>query len=168
MDRGERCSDLGSEEKIMDGFYVYLSSDASEKLYPTNTKAKFTNVLGEPIEFDPHFEWHIALTEIMFPSTAQGKINTSTSVNNGPIFVYLDIIEPSRVGDSSSHVLRIVPPTASHQTFSDRYYIPTIANRVTQMTALLTNRLGEKYPFASGKEPVIIVLHFSPKPSGSI
>lgn len=144
----------------MEGFYVYLSSDSSEKLFPDNKKSAFTVKLSEAIDFDPRYKWSVALTEVLFPGNTSTPPRVDVTADSGPIFAYTDIVRNSRVGDSSSKLLRIISPHLAHQTFVDRYYIPVDTARVDRISVLLTNRLGKKYPLASGTVPVIVVIHF--------
>ena len=50
----------------METFGVVLHSSASNKLYPQNTVAAFTNFLPDQINLEG--EWEVVLTEICFPS----------------------------------------------------------------------------------------------------
>ena len=149
----------------MDGFYIYLSSDASEREHPNNTKASFTTQLGEAIELDPKYLWSVALCEVIFPLApgAVRKLDLSDETR-GPIFVYTDIVTHSRVGDSSSRMLRIVSNTDPHQKFSQRYYTPLKCERISDISILFTDRLGDKYPFNKSVNPIIVVLHFAFSP----
>ena len=48
----------------MTHFYMTLPSNASMKIYPNNTVAKYTTQLPTNIELDG--EWEVALTEIIY------------------------------------------------------------------------------------------------------
>ena len=50
----------------MTHFYLTLPSNASMKIYPNNTVAKYITKLASNIELDG--EWEVALTEIMYTS----------------------------------------------------------------------------------------------------
>ena len=52
------------DDIIMTHFYMTLPSNASMKIYPNNTVAKYTTQLPTNIELDG--EWEVALTEIMY------------------------------------------------------------------------------------------------------
>ena len=49
----------------MTHFYLTLPSNASMKIYPDNTVAKYTTQLPNNIELDG--DWEVALTEIQYP-----------------------------------------------------------------------------------------------------
>lgn len=148
----------------MSGFYVYLSSDGCEKLFPNNTKSSYTIQLSEPIELDPAFSWNVALAEVIFPATSNTDNNIAlapgTAAGIGPVFIYSDCASNCRVGDSYSRILRIVSPKKSHQTFPDRFYVPVSQRKIDTISILVASRAGSRYPLAAGKEPVVVVLHF--------
>lgn len=149
----------------MEGFYVYVSSDASEKIHPGNTHAAFTMELATTIELDPRYKWSVALCEAIFPSSIS-RTYSGMSVSDhgkGPIFVYTDLVQTSSVGDSDTRILRIISPPNPHQNFIDRHYIPVSGERITQISILMTDRLAVKYPFTKSSVPIIMVLHFNPK-----
>lgn len=154
----------------MEGFYVYLSSDSSEKTHSKNTHAAFTVQLANTIELDPNCAWSVAIAETIFPSTDQPTALRTysgimmTDFTKGPIFIYSDLVRTSNVGDSDSKLLRIISPPKAHQTFIDRHYIPVVGRRISQISILMTDRLGVRYPLSGGKVPVILVLHFEGRP----
>lgn len=151
--------------KKMEGFYVYLSSDSSEKMHPDNKKTAFTVELATPIELDPKYEWYVALCEAIFPNVID-RLYTGisvTNVNKGPIFVYTDLVRTSSVGDSDNKLLRIISLPRAHQTFTDRFYIPVVRERINQISVLMTDRRGDKYPLSTNTTPVVLVLHFNHK-----
>lgn len=144
----------------MNEFFVFLSSDASQKTHPDNTKSSFTVQLADPIELDPRVDWVVALKEVIFPSK-QGDANAiDFKQDKGPIFTYLDILSESRVGDASSKMLRILTSTKAHQTFTDPYYMTTDTRLIKHISVLLTDREGKRYPLESGTVPVILIIHF--------
>lgn len=80
----------------------------------------------------------------------------------GPVFVYLDCIDCTRIGDAYSKLLRVIPPTAKHFTFTDRYYVPVGPRLIKSIKALLYDKNGERYDLTPGTSPTVLTLHFKP------
>lgn len=78
----------------------------------------------------------------------------------GAIYIYLDILEPLRVGDSFAKLLRIASGESDHYTFTDKFYMPVQVLTFSTVSVMLASRLGERYPFPDGDSATVIVLHF--------
>ena len=59
----------------MDEFEVYLVSNGSMQLYPSNTLSSFTNHLMEPLQLDG--EWRVALSAITVPANVKNVTKSS-------------------------------------------------------------------------------------------
>lgn len=68
-------------DKPTDEFTLHLVSSASMEIFPENTLASFTNVLGEEISLIG--DWRVALTEIIFPSYIKNVTDTLITVFRG-------------------------------------------------------------------------------------
>ena len=50
-----------------DNFVIHLASNGSRGLHPNNHSSAFTNILSEPIRFDPNEHYEVALVNIHMP-----------------------------------------------------------------------------------------------------
>ena len=48
-----------------DSFYMFLSSDSSEAVFPDNVKSSFSVQLAKPVHLDPSTRWGVGLAEIL-------------------------------------------------------------------------------------------------------
>lgn len=80
---------------------------------------------------------------------ARKRKGRATTGTEGPIFVYLSVVECTRVGDSYTQLLRIVSPSQVHSTFTDRYYVPVGPRSISSIKALLYSKQGKRYDLAS-------------------
>lgn len=141
---------------------LYLNSNANETLYKDiNTKAKFKNRFAEPFYLDPSFHWTVALFEVHFPHHPRdGRAIHVTENNAGIIYIYLDFIKTTRVGDALTRLLRTVHCFSSFQTPANLRYIPIPGGEYPEMGAKLCKVTGELYPFARSEHPLQLGLHF--------
>jgi hypothetical protein len=81
-------------------FYITLFSTASQKLFPDNTHAAFTNELAQTIDLDPKDKWEVGLCEFTCPPHTAGTVKPLMVVghNNSPI--YCNLIQPQFVGNN--------------------------------------------------------------------
>ena len=107
-------------------FYVTLLSNGSQKLYPTNTLAAFTNSLAKPIDLGSTDIWEVWVCEV---TCHPGKVGTFTAIeivsaNNA--LIYCDLISQQFVAGPYVRRLRtfIHPSKNRNHLFEKVYYMP--------------------------------------------
>lgn len=81
------------------------------------------------------------------------------------LYVYCDIIKPSFVGDTLTHLLRFVeiPPNINYGdqiviSYPDTHYIPLLIKNFKNIEIHIKDEYGNSFPFEFGRS--IIILHF--------
>jgi hypothetical protein len=96
----------------------------------------------------------------------KGDMQISKQLGPTALFVYMDIVGNSIVGDSSVPLLRIVPVEGSHgdsvtRTFDRLHYVPLRMNTFESIEVNISQDNGSMINFQFGT--VIIKLHFRPR-----
>jgi hypothetical protein len=79
-------------------FYITLFSNASQKIYPSNTLSSFTVHLARPVDLGSDIRWDVGVSEMAcrpFNLGTYGNMWTNTIEH---AFVYCDMISPPFVG----------------------------------------------------------------------
>lgn len=103
---------------------------------------------------------NVVCTEPVTVSDAPSDVHSGVS----SFFVYTDIVEYQRVGDSHVPLLRVVRIGARRAgehmtvTYNSPHYVPVRAKHISTIKIDLRTDLGEIIPFQAGK--VIVKLHF--------
>jgi hypothetical protein len=82
------------------------------------------------------------------------------------MFVYADIVDHQRVGDSLVPLLRICVLQPSDQKLVSEkyirpYYLPVCKSHIEEINIQVRNHAGQTFPFPTGS-PLIVKLHFKP------
>lgn len=90
-------------------------------------------------------------------------------VTNSALYVYTDIIEYQRVGNTRAPLLGIIPVTSNygnqavHWVFNPQTYVRTNRVRIPEIRIVIKTQRGEPLPFPADSEPVICSLRFRKK-----
>ena len=143
-------------------FYVTLLSNGSQKLYPTNTLAAFTNRLAQPIELGSTDRWEVGVSEV---TCHPGKVGTFTAIevvsaNNA--LIYYDLISQQFVAGQYIRCLRtfIHPTTYCNVIFENVYDMPVEKRRFQDIRIEILRLSGERVAFTDSSVLTKIVLHF--------
>ena len=104
------------------------------------------------------------------PATIRFPRTCDLDAENRHIYIYADVIKPSRVGDSFSPLLRIVNLSEAnadlaktgmtHKEFKHRQYFPVIESRIINNIGIeMRTGTGDLFPFKGGTS--ILDLHFA-------
>lgn len=116
---------------------------------------KITKIFGFTDRDDVHFA---------FSETLKGKFPSLMFKKTDQMFVYADIVDYQRVGDTMAPLLRIcVPMNVKSKLVSEKYirpyYVPVSKDRIDEIHITIRNHSGLLYPFPTGA-PVVVKLHF--------
>jgi hypothetical protein len=145
-----------------DHFYVTLFSNASHKVYPSNTDAAFTIQLAKTIELGPSEKWEVGLYEITYPPTNVGTIKPAMIIGDTNALVYCDLIAPQFIGTAMARYLRtfLFPTIYGIYLFKNVYYIPIKKRTFRNIGNEVLNLSGQRIAFKESKTPFKVVLHF--------
>ena len=121
-------------------YYVYLSSEKDESVYPNNKAHDFFTQLSPPMVLEPEQEWSVAVTELeLTPGTGQ------------PFCLCSDVCEGSYVNGKILPVLRKFYPLAAGVkqvfTFTKPYYMNAKLEFVNSLRVYITDATGEELSF---------------------
>ena len=107
-------------------FYVTLFSNASQELFPENTKSSFTIELPQPIHLGPNDTWKVGLCEFTYPPKFRGTISPTMIIGDTNAFIYCNVIRSQFVGNRLVRCLRtvIIRTLPGEHYFQHIYYVP--------------------------------------------
>ena len=104
-------------------FYVTLSTNAPQSLFPSNTICAFKVELPQPIELGPNDNWGVGLCEISYPPNTVGTLKSVEVVGCTTALVYCDVISLQCVEKSFVWCLRtFIYPTTYREHVYDYIY----------------------------------------------
>jgi hypothetical protein len=111
-------------------FYVTLLSNASHKLYLSNTLSSFTVHLVQPIDLGATDRWKVGVCEVSCGPLNVGTYARAQVISTNNALIYCDLISQKFEGSQYVMCLRtfIVPTTYCNHVF-DVYYIPVKKSR---------------------------------------
>jgi hypothetical protein len=75
-------------------FYVTLLSNASQKLYPSNTHSSFKVHLTRPVDMGSDSRWEVGICEVSCRPTNVGTYTAVTVISANNALIYCDLISP--------------------------------------------------------------------------
>jgi hypothetical protein len=119
---------LGNEQTH---FYITLLSNASQKLYPSNTLSSFTLYLARPVDLGSNSRWEVGVCEVSCHPYNVGKYAGLDDISADTALIYCDLISPQFVGSQYVRVLRtfIQPSKYCKHTFDNIHYTPVEKRR---------------------------------------
>jgi hypothetical protein len=142
-------------------FYVTPLSNASQKLYPSDTLSSFKFHLAQPVDLGSTGRWEVGVCEVSCPVNVGTYASVQViSANNA--LIYCDLISPQFVGSQYVRCLRkfIVPTTYCNYVYDNVYYNPVEKRRFRDIQIQILRLNGTPVVFTAGNIPVKIVLHF--------
>ena len=129
-----------------DRFYVTLPSNASMKLYPNNTLARYTTQLPNRIELG-YEHWEVALTEILYPprfynivgKEAWIRVICQSSKFNAEINTPITIHLPEGFYNTNKGLIQTI-----NETIIDRLTSITNLSRISSIKLVRIDAISEK------------------------
>jgi hypothetical protein len=142
-------------------FYVTLLSNASQKLYPSNTLSSFTVHLARPVDLGSNSKWEVGVCEMSCNPSATGMFRAVTVVGATNALIYCDLISPQFFGSQYVRVLRtfIMPTAHCNYSFEKVYYVLVEKRRFHDIETKILRLDGKPVEFTDSKIPLKIVLH---------
>jgi hypothetical protein len=112
-------------------FYVTLLSNASEKLYPSNTLSSFKVHLARPVDLGSNSRYEVGICELTCRPTNVGTFGCVKVINENNALIYCNLISPQFFGSQYVRVLRtfLMPTTYCNHSFDNVYYMPVEKRR---------------------------------------
>jgi hypothetical protein len=112
-------------------FYITLLSNASQKLYPSNTLTSFTVHLARPVDLGSDSRWKVGAWEVSCRPSNVGTYRAVTVISANNALIYCDLISPQFFGSQCVRVLRtfIMPTAYCNHSFENVYYMPVEKRR---------------------------------------
>ena len=107
------------------------------------------------------FRWNEKIVRNEQTHVAQNKPDLNAGLRT--IYVYVDIIKPHTVGNSTLPLIRMITPNVSRygetvqQNFNPIHYFPIARRTVQSICVKLADEFGERVPFEFGN--VVVKLH---------
>ena len=138
-------------------FYVTLLSNASQKIYPDNTKAAFIIHLQQPINLGTSSDWEVGLCENTYKPPRLELISGALIdiIRETNALIYCDLIVPQFVCKNYVRLQRIIiyQSKLGEHHFQNIYYLPVekrefqdIHIEIQKWTVNLSNSLMVLYP----------------------
>ena len=145
-------------------FYVTLLSNASQKIYPDNTKAAFIIHLQQPINLGTSSDWEVGVCEVSYKPPKRHILNgvIIDFIGETNALIYCDLIAPQFVGKYCVRFLRtiIYPFKLGEHHFQYIFYFPVEKREFQDIHIEIKKLDGESAEFEESTVPVKIVLHF--------
>jgi hypothetical protein len=148
--------------KELTHFYITLMSNASQKLYLSNTLSSFKVHLAQPVNLVSNGRWVVGVCELSCHPYNVGTYANLKVISADTAFIYCDLISPQFVGSQYVEVLRtfIQPSTYCNHTFYNVYYMPVEKRCFRYIEIRLLRSEGRPVGFLPSTMPLKIVLHF--------
>jgi hypothetical protein len=106
-------------------FYITQLSNASQKLYPSNTLSSFTVHLARAVDLDSDSRWEVGVCEVSCRPTNVGTYTAVTVIRANNVLIYCDLISPQFFGSQYVRVLRtfIMPTAYCNHSFENVHYV---------------------------------------------
>jgi hypothetical protein len=150
-------------------FYVTLLSNASQKLYPSNTLSSFKLHLAWPVDLGSNCRWEVGVCELTSRPTNVGAFGGVKFISASNALIYCVLISPQFFGTQYVMVLRtfIMPTTYCNHTFDNFYYM-LVEKRCFHNIEIKIVRLdGTPVKFTESDVPLKVVNTFDAFPSGN-
>lgn len=97
--------------------------------------------------------------------TPRAPKSESITVSTDMMYIYIDIIQPRHIGDTSARFLRILPtkPDGNDIQFKQVEYCPIEPSHIESISILITDSSGKNINFISSTKPTYLMLHFKKK-----
>lgn len=97
--------------------------------------------------------------------TARAPKSESITVSTDMMYIYIDIIQPRHLGDTSARFLRILPttPDGNDIEFKHVEYCPIEPSHIESISILITDSSGKNINFMPSTKPTYLMLHFKKK-----
>ena len=140
-------------------FYVKLFSNASQSLFPENTKSSFTIELAQPIDLGPNNKWEVGLCEFTYSPKFRGTVSPIMIIEHTNALIYCNLIRPQFVGKEFIRFLKttIVPSLRGEHYFQHIYYVPVEKRYIRNIRMEVRD---SAFNFKTDKVPLKFVLHF--------
>ena len=148
-------------------FYVTLFSNASQELFPENTKSSFTIELPQPIDLGPNDTWEVGLCEFTYPPKFRGTISPNMIIGDTNALIYCNLIRPQFFAHRLIRCLRtvIILSLPGEPYFQHIYYVPVEKRYIKNIRMEVRDSAGELINFKTDKVPLKFVLHFRRVPT---
>jgi hypothetical protein len=136
-------------------FYVTLLSNASLKIYPSNTLSSFTLHLAQPVNLGSTDRWEVGVLELSCCPFNVGTYNRLQVISANVAVIYCNLISQEVVG--SQYVIQRT--TYCNHFFDNVYYMPVKKRRFQDIQIQIQGLDGTLVSFADSDVPGKI-LHF--------